>query len=193
MNSKEIALLIFFIACSLSLHPMFSGFAIPSFAPTRWFQFWEIPVFAALLLFGIKFALTIAALDTITVLILFGGEFVGFTTWFSFIPLFGTLIGIHLSYRFFTRKNHKNHLVPKGKEIIFSVASGLLFRFLLGYPAFYVMLKYLIQLPDPVIFVASVQNVIHDIIFVSYSVPLGYLLEEIIQKNLKMAIKTDDQ
>jgi hypothetical protein len=69
--------------------------------------------------------------------------------------------------------------------------SGLLFRFLIGFPAFYVMLKYLFELPDPGIFAASVQNMIHDIILVSYSVPLSYLLAEVIQKNLKV-IQTKD-
>lgn len=187
MNPKQIALVIIFAAISVSLHPTVSGLAIPSFAPGgRWFQFWEIPIYAACLLFGLRFAVTVAALDTVTVILLLGGG--GFTSWFSFIPFVGTLLGVYLIHRFFRKRGSGEQSISIRKETVFSVGSGMLFRFLVGFPAFYVMLKYLIQLPDSAIFTAGAFNLVHDVILVSYSVPLSYLLAELIRNKVRIVI-----
>jgi hypothetical protein len=189
MNSKEISLIIVFAAISVSLHPTISGLAIPSFAIGRWFQFWEIPIFAVLILFGLKYAAIIAALDTITLIVLFGSG--PFTHWFNIIPFSGTLLGVFLVHRLLSRKSSIEEVISKRKEIIFSIISGISFRFLIGFPAFYLLLKYLGQLPDPVIFTMMFFYGIHDVILVSYSIPISYYLAGLIRKHLIMDLKSN--
>jgi len=186
MNSKEISLIIVFAAISVSLHPTISGLAIPSFALGRWFQFWEIPIFAALLLFGLKYAAIIAAVDTITLMVLFRGG--PFTSWFNIIPFSGTLLGVFLVHRLFSRRYQKQEGQLNRKEIFFAIVSGILVRFLIGYPAFYLLLKYLTPMPDPAIFTVMIFHGIHDTILVSYSVPISYLLAKLIRKHLNVGL-----
>jgi riboflavin transporter FmnP len=187
MKSRAIALIIIFVTIVISLYPTFSGLAIPSFALGRYFQFWEIPIFAALLLFGLKYAVTIAALDTVAIMILFRSG--PFTNWFNIIPFMGTMLGVYVVQRIISRRESKKEMPSKRKEIICSVASGILFRYLIGFPAFYLVLKYLAQLPDSAIFAFTILNAIHDAILVAYSIPASYLIAEIIRKNLRIGIK----
>jgi hypothetical protein len=187
MKSRDIALIIVFTAIVLSLYPTLSGLAIPSFALGRYFQFWEIPIFAALLLFGLKYAVTIAALDTVAIMILFRSG--PFTNWFNIIPFMGTMLGVYVVRRIISRRESETEVPSKRKEISYSVVSGLLFRYLIGFPAFYLVLRYLAQLPDPAIFTITIIYSIHDAILVSYSIPASYLIAEIIRKNLRIGIK----
>jgi riboflavin transporter FmnP len=182
MKAKGIAIVIVFTAISLSLHPTLSGLAVPSFSPGRYFQFWEIPIFIALLLFGLKYAVTIAALDTAAVMVMFSGG--GVTSWFNIIPLMSTLLGVYLVHRIFSRRDSKKELPSKLKEITFSVLSGYLFRLLIGGSAYYLMLRYLMLMPDPIIFTKMILNSIHDAILVSYSVSASYSIAGIIRKKL---------
>ncbi len=188
MKSKGIALIIVFTAISLSLHPTFSGLAVPSFSPGRYFQFWEIPIFIALLLFGLKYAVTIAVLDNVAVMIMFSGG--GVTSWFNIIPLLSTLLGVYLVHRIFSKRNSKKGVPSKLKEIFFSVPSGYLFRLLIAGPAYYLMLRYLMLMPDPIIFTKISLNSIHDAILVSYSIPISYLMADIVRKKLGIGKKT---
>ena len=188
MKSKGIAVIIVFTAIALSLHPTLSGLAVPSFSPGRYFQFWEIPIFIALLLLGLKYAITIAVLDNVAVMVIFSGGSV--TSWFNIIPLLSTLLGVYLVHRIFSRRDSKKEMPSKLKEIIFAVPSGYLFRLLIGGPAYYLMLRYLMLMPDPVIFTKLILNSIHDAILVSYSVPTSYLMAGIIRKKLGIGKKT---
>ena len=187
MKSRDIALIIVFTAIVLSLYPTLSGLAIPSFALGRYFQFWEIPIFAALLLFGLKYAVTIAALDTLAIMILFRSG--PFTNWFNVIPFVGTMLGVYLVRRIIVRRESEKEVPSKRREISYSVVSGFLFRCLIGFPPFYLILRFLIQMPEPAIFTMSVTYAIHDAILVAYSVPASYLIAEIIRKNLRIGIE----
>jgi riboflavin transporter FmnP len=188
MKSKGIAIIIVFTAITLSLHPTLSGLAVPSFSPGRYFQFWEIPIFIALLLLGLKYAVTIAVLDNVAVMVIFSGG--GVTSWFNIIPLLSTLLGVYFVHRIFSRRDSKKEVPSKLKETIFAVPSGYLFRLLIGGPAYYFMLRYLMLMPDPVIFTKIILNSIHDAILVSYSVPTSYLMAGIIRKKLGIGKKT---
>jgi riboflavin transporter FmnP len=188
MKSKGIAIIIVFTAITLSLHPTFSGLAVPSFSPGRYFQFWEIPIFIVLLLFGLKYAVTIAVCDNVAVMVIFSGG--GVTSWFNIIPLLSTLLGVYLVHRILSRRDSKKEVPSKLKEIIFAVPSGYLFRLLIGGSAYYLMLRYLMLMPDPVIFTKLILNSIHDAILVSYSVSTSYLIAGIISKKLGIGKKT---
>jgi hypothetical protein len=188
MKAREIALTIVFVAIVISLYPTFSGLAIPSFAVGRYFQFWEIPIFAALLLFGLKYAVTIAALDTVAIMILFRSG--PFTNWFNIIPFMGTMLGVYVVRRIIVRRESEKEGPSKRKEISYSVLSGFLFRCLIGFPPFYLILRFLIQMPEPAIFAISITYTIHDAILVSYSIPASFLIAEVIKKNLRIGIKT---
>jgi len=66
MNTKVLAMAIAFTAVTVVLNPRFSGIAIPFFlTPGLWFQIWEIPVFAAFLILGLKASVLISILNTI--------------------------------------------------------------------------------------------------------------------------------
>jgi len=73
LDSKKISLIIVLAATSLVLNPRFSGLVIPSFFPGLWFQFWEIPVVAALLLVDLKSAVLISLLDTAVLWVFYSG------------------------------------------------------------------------------------------------------------------------
>ena len=73
MDSKTIAIVAVFSALAIALN--LSPFKIPApFAPFLIYQIWEIPIVAALLLFGPSIGVGVAAINTVALLALFPGE-----------------------------------------------------------------------------------------------------------------------
>ena len=193
MDSKKISLIIVLAAVSLVLNPRFSGFTVPSFFPGLWFQFWEIPVIAALLIMDLKSAVLISLLDTAVLWVLYTGP--GFNApLFNFLALISTIIGVYLAPKLLSKTASKEIEIPKRKQMIFSTALGMLFRVLVMVPAVYLGTIFLrpillgTTVPDAVIIGFLPTIALYDAVVALYTIPLSYLVCNIIIKNLKFDV-----
>lgn len=196
MKSRKLSLIIIFAAVSLVLNPFMSGLAIPSFFPGLYFQFWEIPVVAALLIIGLKYAVLIALLDAAVLLVFYPGPGSFNAPLFNCLALLSTLLGVYLAHRLFIRKESKGKENPKRKQIILSTALGMLFRLVIMVPAVYLGYRLYseiflgITFSDVLIIGFLPILALYDATVVLYTVPVAHLMERIVKKNLKIDSET---
>jgi hypothetical protein len=187
MKTKILALTITFAAVTIFLNPRFSGLAIPSFVPKLWFQFWEIPVFTAFLLFGIKPSLFVATLNTIVLLLISPGT--SFNEPVSnLLAVCGTLIGMFLVANFIIGNRINQKFDTSLKAIGFSTFIGILIRLVVMLPWIYLTSFIVGTLAIIVPLLPMV--VLYDSIVVLYSVPIAYIIAKAVYPQLKSHIET---
>jgi riboflavin transporter FmnP len=191
MNSKKLALITIFAAVSLVLNPFLSGLVIPSFFPGLYFQFWEIPVVAALLILGLNYAVLIALLDTAVLIVFYPGP--GFNApLFNCLALLSTILGVYMAHKLFIRTESKKKEISKRKQIILSTSLGMIFREVIMIPAVYLGYRFLSEIflgitySDALIISLLPVLALYDATVVLYTVPTAYLIEKIVKKNLRI-------
>jgi hypothetical protein len=186
MKTKVLALTITFAAVTIFLNPRFSGLAIPSFVPTLWFQFWEIPVFAAFLLFGFKPSLLVAVLNT-TILLLISPGLPFNEPISNLTAVVSTLIGLWLADNLLIRKKieEKGHRTLKG--LIISTVISIMIRLVIMMPYIYVVCTIFgtIGLVIPLFSLIA----LYDTIVVIYSVPVAYMIAKAVSGQFQSAIE----
>lgn len=174
MNTKEVALAITLAGVSLVLNPRLSGLAIPSFFPTLWFYFWEIPILIALFLLGLKYALSIAFGNGF-VLILFWGP--GFNNpLLNLLSALSTVFGVYFARKLLIRNYFQERGISRSKEVIVCTAFTMLLRLAIMTPAVFFYAGFFIL--HEVIIMLLPFLILYDIIIVAYTVPLAYLIEK---------------
>lgn len=188
MNTKVLAIAIAFTAVTVVLNPRFSGIAIPSFlTPGLWFQIWEIPVFAAFLILGLKASVLISILNTVVLQAVSPG--VPFNVpLVNLIAVLNTLPGIYLAHKLTIRRETCRYSNPELREILFSTAFGVLFRVATMIPVICAIAIFFGT--APIILPRLSLIAVYDAIVVLYSVPLGYLVAKAVNKHLKLEIET---
>lgn len=187
MNTKVLAMTIVFTSVTILLNPRFSGIAIPSFVPGLWFQIWEIPVFAAFLILGLKASVLIAVLNTIVLQAVSPGVPFNVPS-ANLLAVLATLLGIYLTQKTIIRKETKEDKDAKLSELFVSTIIGSLCRLVTMLVYIYVLavLAGTLQIVVPLFpFIA-----IYDTIVVLYSVPLAYAIVKAVHKYLKLEIYT---
>jgi hypothetical protein len=184
MNTRILAISIALAAVTVVLNPRFSGIAIP-FVPPLWFQIWEIPVVAALFLVGFKPAVGIALLNALILQAVSPG--VSFNQPIAnLVAILSTLIAVYLAHRLITRKTLEEVSFPERKLIISSTTLGIVLRLAIMLPYTYIQATLLVQSNMLAIFPLVG---VYDAIVVLYTVPLGYLVAKMVNKNLKLPTK----
>ena len=185
MKTKVLALTITFSAVTIFLNPRFSGLAIPSFVPTLWFQFWEIPVFAAFLLFGFKPSLLVAVLNTSILLLISPG--MPFNEPLSNLTaVVSTLIGLWLADSLLIRKKIKEKGDRTLKGMIVSTLISIMIRLVLMMPYIYVVCTIIgtIGLVLPIMSLIA----LYDTVVVIYSVPIAFIIAKSIHSKLSFDV-----
>ena len=185
MNTKEIALVIAFSAVTVVLNPRFSGFAIPSFVPTLWFQLWEIAVVAAFFLLGIKSAVFVAILNTIVLLAISPGTAFN-EPLTNLIAILSTMIGVYAAYKLLDLKSSGETTNSRQKVILFSTTLGIISRLAIMLPYLYIMASFL---GISVIIAILPLFALYDLIVALYTIPLGYLIASAVNRYVKLTNK----
>jgi riboflavin transporter FmnP len=186
MKTKEIALIIIFVALTIALDPV----RIPSgYLLGVSYRFSEIPILAAFLLFGPKIGVSIAAFNVPAEIMLFPlpGMILGVP--FVFVLTLCMLAGIHFASK---------HLKSKGtplddrKKGLYYTAFGTLSRTIVA--PFLVAINYKFVLPivgfqllDIQILALMPALALYALTFSLYSIPIGYIIARTIDKNLKIS------
>jgi len=169
---------------SIILTPWISGFAIPSFVPVLWFQFWEIPVFVALFLIGLKSAVMISFIDAVFLLSFYPGA--GFNDPVANLgALLSTLVGVYLIYRSLQKNKIKGKQITEKRVIVETTAVGIIFRVGVMVPLLYVSLTVTQLIPAALIPLALIKGAAYDAIYVLYTVPIGYLIGTVTKKSIR--------
>ncbi len=192
MNAKSIALVITFAGLAIVLNPAVSGMAIPypPLPTSLAFNVWEIPIIVVFLLFGFKFGLPVAGINSLFV----------FSVWPSnpFLAL-GTLVteltmmtGIYLMFRVIGHRIPAVTVANRTKLIVLATVFASLLRIVFQASWTYWLLKSpLYNAPDTYVFTVwlpwqAVFNVIQPII----TVPLAFVIGRGVDKNMAIANKS---
>jgi len=186
MKTKEISLIIIFVAITIALDPVKipSGYLLGVF-----YRFSEIPILAAFLLFGPKIGLSIAVLNLPAEIMLFPlpGMILGVP--FVFILTLCMLIGIYFASRLL--KSKETPSTDDRKKGLYYTAFGTLFRtavapFIMAFVYKFVLPIVGFQLLDMQILVLMPALAFYAFTFSLYTIPIGYLIARIIGKNLRV-------
>ena len=124
MNSKSIALIVTFTALCIALIPI----RVPTiFWPGFYFYFWEIPIIAAFLLFGLKVALSISVLNGVARLFFPGqAPLLGFII--QFMPLLTMLLGVYLAEKLVQSRISGGKSISAARATVYFTAIGVAVR-----------------------------------------------------------------
>lgn len=190
MNAKEIALCSVLTAIAIVLDRA----RIPAVFAQVQFYFWEIPIVIAALLYGYKFGFSVAALSALGQALVFP-RVLGFLfpVW-NLITMSVALAGIYVAQRHITWKMSRNSQVKtcRIKPIVYFTASVMAVRFIVMPFVNFFMYKYMMPLvvsttyPDAIIIAMMPALLVYDAILILYSVPTGYKIAKMINKNLNI-------
>ena len=181
MNTKTVALTIVLAAITVVLNPGVSGIAIPSFVPTLSFQIWEITVYTTFFLLGIKIAFAISILNAVIRLTIFPGASFNQPI-IHLASVLSTLIGVYVGYKIVTRKKIGVD-VSKQKVVLSTTAVGILFRLIIMMPFIYLVA---LMLGNTLVLGLVPLIAIHDLIAAAYSIPLGYIIANVVTRNIQL-------
>lgn len=190
MNAKTIAICSVFAAVSIILIRV----RVPTFYWPGTYYFWEIPIIAALLLFGLKCGVFVAVLTAVAQPIVSPNPLgLLFPVW-NFIAMSTVMIGVYLGYRMVTRKGSQTE-TWKTKYTVYFTSLGVALR--VGIMPFvdYAMYRTLVPLvlgqnySDAYIMALMPGIVVYNVVVPLYTIPTGYLLAKIVSKNLKIGNK----
>lgn len=180
MNTRELALIIVFTSLTVILLPRFSGIAVPSFIQGIPFQIWEIVVVTAFFLLGLKSGVAIALLCTAIRLVV--SPAIPFIRPLSnLVAILSTLLGVFLAYRLMTQKVPQEIPIPRLKLAVSSTVLGLIFRVGIMLVFLYVVALLMATSPRLLALYAA-----YDVIVALYTIPLGYLLANLVNRNLRL-------
>lgn len=183
MNTRDLALIIIFTSLTVVLLPRFSGIAVPSFIQGVPFQIWEIIVVAAFFLLGLKSGIVIALLCTVIRLVV--SPAIPFIRPLSnLVAILSTLLGVFLAYKLMTRKVSQDTPIPRLKLAVSSTVFGLIFRVGIMLTFLYAVALLMATPARSLSLFAA-----YDVIVALYTIPLGYLLANLVNKNLKITKK----
>ncbi len=187
VNSREIALIIVFVALTIALDPI----RIPSgYLLGVSYRFSEIPILAAFLLFGPKVGVLVAVLNLPAEIILFPIPSTIIGVPFVFMLTMSMLFGIYLASVFLKRKTLQNPAC-KAKPIKYFTAFGAFFRtslapFVVAFDYRFMLPIVGFNLPDKIILGLMPAFALYAFTFSLYTIPIGYLIARTISQNLKI-------
>ena len=191
VNSKSIAFVIMFAAIAIGLNVI----RVPAiYWPGNFYQFCEIPVVVAFLLFGAKIGLSVGVIHVAGQLMLFnyGPEWVpGYPV--AFLALLVMMTGVSVGNWFIKRRVESNKVVDGKRTAIYLTAFGVLFRGgIMPFFDFWVFYRILlpialaIPIPDSYIWGMMPFFIIFNATVPLYSVSIGYLISTRVDRYLKI-------
>jgi len=118
MKAKTVATAAVFAALTIALN--LSSFKIPApFAPFLYYQIWEIPLVAVLLLYGVPMGVFVSAINTLVLLLVFPGD-LPTGPLYNLAAVLSMMLGIYIAYAMLFR------LTDGKREILILVISTIL-------------------------------------------------------------------
>jgi riboflavin transporter FmnP len=192
MNTKTLALTIVFAAVTVVLNPAFTNIAFAApYALFLFYQIWEIPIVAALMLSGPKSGVTIALVNTVVLLAVFPGASPTGPL-YNLAAVLSTLLGIFLAFKLVASRSRVEdpNLRYGTKAIAFSTVLGILCRVGIMSIVNYAFLRF----PPPIGYSYTEAAIIPFLPVVGffnatlalYTIPAGLIIANIVKSNLKL-------
>lgn len=176
LESKKISLVIVFAVISIVLNLRYPGLVVPSFVPGLWFYFWEIPIVVALLLLGLKCAVSIALINGVFLFLAYSGP--GFNNPVAhLLSSLTTLLGIFLAKKLIIGRYSRKQEMSKTKVTIISTGFTMLIRVLIMIPFVFLGLLLLTTIPEETIIALLPLVALYDAVVVAYTFPVAYFIE----------------
>jgi hypothetical protein len=190
MNTKTITAVIVFAALTISLNPAISKIAVPTvYFGNANYTFMEVPIVAALLLFGPMCGVAVGLIGGASLILYFPRPF---NVPLTILAILCTEFGIYLAYKIVSRKASKRSSPPGIKLLIYSTALGILFRVGIMEIVHYLFGRYLIgyfignNLPDSILISLIPLWAIFYGTQMLYTIPIGYYVAKVANRNLKI-------
>lgn len=187
MNAKNITITAVFAALTIVLNPAISGIGIPApYAPFLIYELWEIPIVVAVFLYGLKFGISIAALNTVALLALFPGA-LPTGPFYNLAAVLSMLFGIFIANKI--RLSNKPEDSFRVKRTALYTIFGMTLRVTIMTVINYTFLRF----PPPVGFAYPEEVIIATIPLTGlfnatlslYTIPLGSSIAKLIRSNAK--------
>ena len=193
MNTKTIATIIVFSALTISLNPAISKFAIPTiYFGNANYTFMEIPIIAALLLFGPVCGVAVGLLGGASMIIYFPQVY---NVPLIMLAILCTEFGVYLGYKLVSRQAPKEKLLSAKRVVIYCTSLGILFRVAIMEVVHFLFGRYLIgyfigtNLTDPLLFSLVPLWALFYGTQMLYTIPIGYYIARISSRNLRVGNK----
>jgi len=187
VNSREISLIIIFVALAIALDPI----RIPSvYLLGISYRFSEIPILAAFLIFGPKIGISVAILNLPIEIMLFPLPAAIIGVPFVFILTMSMFFGIYLASGLLKRRALKN--INSGTTSVkYFTAFGALFRtaiapFVVAFLYRFVLPIIGINLSDALVVSLMPAFAVYALTFSLYTIPIAYLVARTASRNLKI-------
>lgn len=185
LDSKQIGLITAFTALTVALDPIRIPYLLGIF-----FRLCEIPIVAAMLLFGPKIAVSIAILNVPVEIALFPGPFAFISPFFVLMLTLSMLFGIHSAIRILKNRQFQG-LRNEAKKGLFITGFGALLRTLpaplvIGFLYRFIISPVLeLNLTDMRVIGMMPIFASFAVITSIYTIPVGYLIATTVGRNLK--------
>jgi riboflavin transporter FmnP len=185
MNTKSIALIITFAAVAIALNAV----RIPSvFDPGASYQFSQIPIVVAFLLFGVRIGLFVGILNMAGGLLLFStgpGSIISYPM--GLVSVLVMFAGLFVGSRFIT-KNGESRYTAIGLTFSAAVLRGCLMPFVDYGLLYHVLVPLILGVSPPEAFIAGLVPafILYNVTVPLYTIPVAYIVATKVGKNLKM-------
>ena len=190
MNTKKIAVIIVFAALTISLNPAISRFMIPTlYFGTANYTFMEIPIVAALLLFGPVCGVAVGILGGASMILYFPRFY---NVPLTMLAILCTELGVYVGYKLVSRRFTKGTPLTGNRMVIYCTTLGILFRVGIMEVVHFLFGRYLIgyfigtNLTDPLLFSLVPLWALFYGTQMLYTIPIGYYIARVASRNLRV-------
>ncbi len=198
MKTSALAVIIVFTALTVVLNPALTGIGIPApYAPYLVYQIWEIPMVAVLLLFGPKYGVSIAVLNTFVLLAIYMGPGgLAAAPFYNLAAFLSMALGIYIPYgiSLLRKGNQKVKNGPSGYGTLLVAAStafGIVLRVAVMSVVNYVVLRlgapFGYSMTEPFILGSLPFIALFNATLALYTVPIGFLIANVVRTRLRLS------
>ncbi|MFB3888557.1 MAG: hypothetical protein ACE14S_03635 [Candidatus Bathyarchaeia archaeon] len=197
MNTQKLAVIIVFVALTVALNPALTGVGVPApYAPYLVYQIWEIPLVAVFLLYGPKYGISIAVLNTLVLLAIYMGPGgLPAAPFYNLAAFLSMILGVFSAHKASNlragRQGIKNIRVEYGTAVVVaSTALGIVLRTAImsvvnyavlgyGYPIGY-------SLPESAVLASLPFIALFNATLALYTVPVGHVVANVVKSRLRL-------
>jgi riboflavin transporter FmnP len=186
MNAKTVALIVALAALAIAANPAVSGIGLP-FPPIPGliFNLWETAIIIAFFLTGFGGGLAVAIINAIFLLAVFPGPSRALYPLTNTIAVSSMIIGIYSAHRIMTRRLSQRERPSQRKTLFYYTASAMLLRISVMAPIMYALL-WVTGVQSAAAAVLALQAV-YNLIQTLYTIPIGYFVARLVNKNFKLS------
>ncbi|MEM0313364.1 MAG: hypothetical protein QW056_05615 [Candidatus Bathyarchaeia archaeon] len=187
MNAKNVTITAVFAALTIVLNPAISGIGIPApYAPFLIYELWEIPIVIAAFIYGLKFGISIALLNTMALLALFPGA-LPTGPFYNLAAVLSMLLGIFIVKKICTSSRSRDSFGVGGTALytIFGMTSRVAIMTVINYTFLRFPPPVGFAFPEEVIIATIPLTVLFNATLSLYTIPLGSAIAKLIISNAK--------